>query len=72
MRTLFWFTRSFRDLTGSGLTNQLLATLTTAGIPVSYMVGQGYDGASAMVWLQKWVQKHIRDKYPTAMYVHCI
>jgi len=44
----FFGLREASDLTGSGLANQLRATLTTAGIPVSYMVGQGYDGAAAM------------------------
>ena len=32
------------------------------------MVGQGHDGSCRHVWLRK----HIRDKYPAAMYVHCI
>ena len=36
----FFGLRQASDLTGSGLPNQLRATLTTAGIPVSYMVGQ--------------------------------
>ena len=44
----------------------------TAGIPVSYMVGQGYDGVAATSGCRNGVQKHIRDKYSTAMYVHCI
>jgi len=36
----FFGLRQACDLTGSGLPNQLRATLMTAGIPVSYMVGQ--------------------------------
>ena len=36
------------DLTGARLESKRLAMLTTAGIPVSYMVGQDYDGAAAM------------------------
>ena len=43
----FGFREAF-NLTGAGLANKLLATLTTAGIPVSYMVGLGYDGSSAI------------------------
>ena len=58
-------------MTGAGLANKLLAALTTAGIPVIYMVGQGYNGAAAMSGCKNGVQKHIRDEYPTAMYVHC-
>ena len=59
-------------MTGARLANKLLATLTTAGIPVSYMVGQSYDGTAVMSGYKNRVQKHIRDKYLTAMYVHCI
>jgi len=56
-----FYLREASDLTGSGLANQLLATLTTAGIPVSYMVGQGYDGrlrrSCRHIWLQTWGAK---------------
>ena len=60
------------DLIGAGLASKLLATLTTAGVPVSYMVGQGYDGAATMSGCKNGVKKHIRDKSSTGMYVHCI
>ena len=69
---LFFGFRQASNSTGAGLASKLLATLTTAGIPVSYMVSQGYDGAAAMSGGKNGVQKHICDKYPTAMYVHCI
>ena len=59
------------DLTGAGLAAQLLAILTDAGIPFSGLVGQGYDGAAAMSGHKSGVQKHIREKCPAAMYVHC-
>ena len=68
----FFGFREASDLTGAGLASKLLATLTTVSIPVSYMVGQGYDGAAVMSGCKNGVQKHIRDKYSTAMYVHCI
>ena len=68
----FFDFREASDLTGAGLASKLLATLTAAGIPVSYMVGQGYDGAAVMSGCKNWVQKHICDKYPTAMYVHIV
>ena len=70
-KILFGF-REASDLTGAGLASKLLAKLTTASIPVSYEVGQGYDGAATMSGCKNGVQKHIRDQYPTAMYVHCI
>ena len=68
----FFGFREASDLIGAGLASKLLATLTTAGVPVSYMVGQGYGGAAAMSGFKNGVKNHIRDKYPTAMYVHCI
>ena len=64
--------REVSDLTGAGLANKLLATVTTAGILMSHMVGQGYDGAAALSGCENGVQKHIYDKCPTAMYVCCI
>ena len=35
------------------------------------MVGQGYDGASAMSGNLNGVQAHVRKAAPTAVYVHC-
>ena len=35
------------------------------------MIGQGYDGASAMSGESKGVQSEIRRECPTASYVHC-
>jgi hypothetical protein len=59
------------DLTGQGLAAQLIQILTSAGIEVSNMVGQGYDGAAAMSGEKNGVQKHVRDLCPSAAYVHC-
>jgi len=36
------------------------------------MSGQGYDGASNMSGHIKGVQTIIRNKYPKALYVHCV
>lgn len=36
------------------------------------MYGQGYDGASNMAGQFKGVQAIIRNKYPNALYVHCL
>ena len=44
----FFGFREASDLIGAGLANKLLASLMTAGIPVSHMLGLGYGGASAM------------------------
>ena len=70
-RRFFGF-REANDPTGAGLAAQLLATLTDAGIPVDSMVGQDFDGAAAMSGQKNGVQKHIRDKCPAAIYVHCM
>jgi hypothetical protein len=59
------------DLTGAGLSSQLLSILDNLGIDIAYMVGQGYDGAAAMSGAKNGVQKHIADKCPSALYVHC-
>jgi hypothetical protein len=36
------------------------------------MVGQGYDGAANMAGRIKGVQKRIRDRFPKALYFHCV
>ena len=60
----FFGFRGASNLTDVGLANKLLAALTTAGVPVIYMVGQGYDRGATMSDCKNGVQKHIRDKYP--------
>ena len=56
------------DLTGAGLAKQILKD---SGVDASFMVAQGYDGASAMSGTYNGVQKHIRDCCPNATYIHC-
>ena len=38
---------------------------------MSKLVGQGYDGCSAMAGMLNGVQAKIREIYPKALYVHC-
>ena len=59
------------DLTGHGLASQLLAIMRDAGLDIHQLVGQGYDGASAMSGVKNGVQKHVMDECPSAAYVHC-
>ena len=59
------------DLTGMGLSVQLLRILRECHIDTNNMVGQGYDGAAAMSGHMNGVQKHIREQCPSAVYVHC-
>ena len=59
------------DLTGKGLSDQLMKILTDMDIDTTFMIGQGYDGAAAMSGEFNGVQKHIGDMCPKAIYVHC-
>ena len=60
------------DLTGKGLATTLERILLSAGISMENIVGQGYDGAAAMSGQHNGVQKFVKDRYPTATYVHCV
>jgi len=57
---------------GQNLADVLLTTLNSCGININYLRGQGYDGAAAMSGKFKGVQARIIEKYPTALYVHCV
>ena len=41
------------------------------GLPIENCLGQGYDGASVMAGYKEGVQSFIREKAPSAIYVHC-
>lgn len=45
--------------------------LVKLDIDINKCRGQGYDGASVMSGIYSGVQKRIKDKVPTASYVHC-
>ena len=60
------------DLSGSGIATQLLTVLQNVGIDSNFMLGQCYDGAASMSGQRNGVQKHIRDKYPHALYTRCV
>lgn len=59
------------DTTGKGQANLILENLSTFGVELKYLRGQGYDGAAAMSGRYKGVQAHIKKLYPSAIYVHC-
>ena len=59
------------DLTGAGLSAQILKILRNNGINTDNMVGQGYDGASAMAGEKNGVQRFVQDECPAASYSHC-
>jgi len=41
------------------------------GINCQFLVGQGYDGASAMSGYLHGAQEYIKKDFPVALYVHC-
>nr|CAI5845780.1 unnamed protein product [Callosobruchus analis] len=56
---------------GETLASAILQRLKQCNIDVSYLRGQGYDGASNMSGVFKGVQALIASQYNTALYVHC-
>lgn len=59
------------DMSGKGLSDVILKSMSDLGLNLQYLTGQGYDGAAAMSGKYNGVQKYIRDKYPGALYLHC-
>jgi len=59
------------DVSGKGLASVIVDSLVDFGRNLSYLRGQGYDGAGAMSGKFNGVQAHIRRIYPHAVYVHC-
>ena len=53
------------------IADALVSTLQKWGLNLSFLVGQGYDGASVMSSSRNGVQAKIAVKYPNATYVHC-
>ncbi len=63
---------NFVDLTGPGLANTILHRLQQLNIDAQYLIGLGFDGASAMSGRFGGVQAIINSKYPPAVYVPVI
>lgn len=59
------------DVSGKALAQTILQNLEIMGLELNYLIGQGYDGAAAMSGKFNGTQKHINDKYPMALYIHC-
>ncbi|CAG9797665.1 unnamed protein product [Chironomus riparius] len=60
------------DQTALGISSEILTNFEELGINLKNCVGQGYDGAAVMSGQKSGVAKRIRDKYPSAIYVHCM
>ncbi|KAL4135720.1 hypothetical protein QTP88_007315 [Uroleucon formosanum] len=58
------------DTTGKGLANLILESLKQFGVELKFLRGQGFNGATSMSGIYNGVQSHIRQIYPSAMYVH--
>lgn len=58
--------------TGKDLAATLLSSLEKFGIDLKYLRGQGYDGAPVNTGEHEGVQKYVSQKYPTAVFVHCV
>ena len=58
-------------ITGQSIANTIKQELQDIGLPITNVVGQGYDGASNMSSARVGVQKLIRDDAPLAVYTHC-
>lgn len=59
------------EMTGKGISEAILSELNSLGIESENIVGQGYDGASAMSGQFNGVQANIKKVLPNALYVHC-
>lgn len=57
---------------GEALANEIVKGLQQCNIDISYLRGQGYDGAANMSGVFKGVQTLISKQYKTALYVHCV
>ncbi|GBO41502.1 hypothetical protein AVEN_34523-1 [Araneus ventricosus] len=55
------------DVTGAGLANTVLETLSILGLDLKKMRGQGYDGAAMMRGQFRGVQVSIKEKLPLAL-----
>ena len=60
------------DLSDAGIASKLLNILQNVGIDPHFVIGQCYDGASAMSGQHNGVQKQIKGQCPTAIYTHCV
>lgn len=59
------------SLSGEALARTILERLRELDLPLEKLIGQGYDGASAMSGRFKGCQAIIKDSCPCATYVHC-
>lgn len=54
-----------------GIATEIIKACSNYNLDMENLVGQGYDGCSAMAGREGGVQAKIRAGYPKAMFVHC-
>lgn len=59
------------DMSATGISNSIINQCKEFGLDLDKLVGQGYDGCSAMAGKDNGVQAKIRHLYPKAAFVHC-
>lgn len=60
------------DVTGEGLSNTVIKLCKEFNLDMKYLVGQGYDGGSAMSAKFKGCAARLTSIFPQAIYVHCM
>lgn len=59
------------QLDAKSIASSILKTLSSFGLDLNLLVGQGYDGCATMAGTENGVQKIINDLYPKALFFHC-
>lgn len=65
------FTPLQDGLGAENVASAIISTLTSWGLNLNNVVGQGYDGCSTMAGHITGVHKRINEKFPMALYFHC-
>lgn len=59
------------DVTGLGLSQTLITVCNNLKLNLTFLRGQGYDGASVMSGEFQGCATRVMEQYPQALYVHC-
>ena len=61
----------YDKITGEALATKILRCLSSYGLDLTKLQGQGYDGAGNMSGRTKSTSTLISKQYPLALYLHC-
>ena len=59
------------ESTDEEIATKLLESLSSYGLDLEKLLGQGYDGCASVKGHINGVQAHVKRQYPTAIYIHC-